>query len=104
MNHYEYTIYIDGRAQILNEYFAEEIIGYLQEYQIAMFIHPNRDCVYDEAVVLENDQRFIKRIPYIQQADFYQEQGFPRHYGLMASGIIVRNMSLPNHPKIERDW
>ena len=103
--HYEYTIYIDANAQILTSNFAQEAINYLKEYQIALFIHPDRDCIYDEGVVLENDFRFKgKGYPFLQQIESYRDQGYPEHNGLLACGVIVRNTSLSILSKVENDW
>lgn len=105
LKHYEYTIWIDGSAQILTSNFAQEVISCLKEYQLAMFLHPERDCIYDEALILENDLRFKgKGHPFLQQVESYHKEGYPKHNGLMACGVIVRNTRTTQISKIEKHW
>lgn len=84
----EYSLWIDGSIELkvpLNDL----IDKYLRDTDIAMFRHPYRNCLYDEALactgfgldnptVIENQ---VKR---------YMDEGFPTHSGLFEATIILR--------------
>lgn len=86
---YDYTIWIDGSAQILSEKFVEEMIGRM-EGSFMVFKHPEaRDCIYQEAEYCKTMPKYVdQRIE--AQANFYRSQGYPEHNGLYACGMIVR--------------
>lgn len=84
----EYSIYIDGNISLLTT--PEKLVEkYLKEYDIAVFKHPNRDCVYDEAIQCAkrglDDPEII-----IEQATAYEKAGYAKHKGLCECGIILR--------------
>jgi hypothetical protein len=84
----EYTIYIDGNRKLLMS--PEEIVKrYMDGYDMAIFKHALRDCIYDEALEVArlklDDQELI-----IEQAKHYEDQGFAKHKGLCEAGFIVR--------------
>ena len=68
-----------------------------------MFIHPERDCIYDEADFC-CDWPLYKSYPLKEQVAYYKNQGFPDNAGLMACGVIVRDMSNPKIKSIEKQW
>lgn len=100
---YDYTIWIDGSVKILTEKFAGEMISYVGEYGMAMFIHPDRDCIYDEVDECWDYQKY-RGWPLRQQVEHYRSQGYPEHNGLMATGLIVRDMRKEKVRKINEDW
>lgn len=57
----------------------------------ALFVHPDRDCVYDE---LDGTYRWRHWIyegqPLARQVEHYHALGMPEHWGLYASGSMVR--------------
>lgn len=84
----EYSIYIDGNIRLLKT--PEELIEkHLKDYDIAVYKHPTRDCLYDEAkkcaVLKLDDPETI-----IEQAKYYEDSGFAKHRGLAECGIIFR--------------
>lgn len=90
-----YSIWMDGNMQLLME--PEKIVEtYLKDHDIALFKHPSRDCLYDEAMICAkaglDDPETI-----IQQVKKYEEEGYPKHRGLCENGFIVRRHT----PKIE---
>jgi len=92
----EYSIYIDGNIELIAK--PEELIEkYLGDYDLAVFKHPNRDCLYDEAKVCAvrglDDPELI-----IEQAKRYEDQGFAKHKGLAECGMIIRRHT----PKVEQ--
>lgn len=84
----EYSIYIDGNVtiKVLPETLIEK---YLKDYDIAVYRHPTRDCVYDEALAcckMKLDD--VETI--IAQAKAYEDAGYARHKGLAECAIIFR--------------
>jgi hypothetical protein len=90
----EYTIWLDGNIRLLKS--PEELIAqYLEEYDLAVFKHPNRDCIYDESIKTAvkglDDPEII-----IEQAKHYEDSGYAKNKGLCECGIIFRR----NTPKV----
>lgn len=84
----EYSIYIDGNIKLLKS--PEELIAnHLKDHDIAVYKHPTRDCLYDEATKCAvRGLDSVETI--IEQAKAYEEAGFPKHIGLAECGIIFR--------------
>jgi len=62
---------------------------YLRDSDIALPVHPDRNCVYEEARKcrsLNKDSRKVLN----EQIIFYRKQGMPRARGLFATGVLVR--------------
>jgi hypothetical protein len=45
---YDYVIWIDGSIQVTRSDFVEMMIAKIGAAGMAMIVHPDRDCVYDE--------------------------------------------------------
>jgi hypothetical protein len=82
----EASIWIDGSFRVASPRFAVEALPYADP--IAQFLHPNRDCLYEEARIVLAVGRCPG--PAAAQTQRYREAGHPEHWGLWASGIIVR--------------
>jgi hypothetical protein len=84
----EYSIWIDGNIRLLKS--PEELIAkHLKDHDIAVYKHPTRDCLYDEAskcAVLGLDDAEV----IIEQAKAYEDSSFAKHRGLAECGIIFR--------------
>lgn len=83
-----YSIYVDANIKLLIT--PEEIIEkYLKDADIAVFKHPNRDCLYDEATTCAvrdlDDPEII-----IEQAVAYENSGYAKHKGLFECCIVIR--------------
>lgn len=97
----EYSIWIDGNIRLLTP--PEVLIEkYLKDHDIAVFKHPTRDCIYDEAVVCAkrnlDDPEII-----IEQAQYYENQGFAKNKGLVECGIILRRHT-PQVQAFNNEW
>lgn len=83
----EYSIWIDGNLSL--QVPAEELLKFLDDSDIAMFRHAERDCLYDEASICSflelDDSEVIKK-----QIDKYKKELFIKHFGLFETGLIVR--------------
>lgn len=88
VSHSEYSLWIDGNMSLLKP--PEELIErYLGDHDIAIFKHPLRDCIYDEALRCAkaglDDPEVI-----IQQVSTYERAGYAKHKGLCECGVIFR--------------
>ncbi len=91
----EYSIYMDANIRMLADPKAL-IEKYLKDCDIAVWKHPNRDCLYDEAIQCAklglDDVETI-----IEQAKSYEDKGFAKHKGLGECNVIFRRHT----PKVE---
>ena len=96
------TIWHDANINLLHP--PEEIVEkYLGDYDMAMFKHGGRDCIYDEAMVvaklgLDNVETII------EQAKYYEDRGFPKHYGLATGCFIIRRNNAKTQELNEAWW
>ena len=85
---YDYYIWMDATHTL--EADPEELIEkYLKGSEIAVFQHPERDCVYEEA-------NLVKQIGFDHanliedQLDFYREMEYPEHNGLYELPVRIQ--------------
>lgn len=89
---WEYTsapasIWIDASFRVVSDRFAVEAIALADP--VAQFVHPWRDCLYEEAAVSALLPKY-KGEPIAEQAHYYRARGHPEHWGLWAAGVIAR--------------
>ena len=82
----EASIWIDGSFQVTSPTFAFDVMRFADP--IAQFVHPWRDCIYEEA---EESARLVKyaHLPVLEQVEAYRPR-HPEHWGLWAAGVIAR--------------
>lgn len=83
------SIWIDGSATIKTPYFKEWCLEKLGDNDIALFKHPDRDCIYDEANVSRGMLKY-RDLPILLQVMEYKRGGYPVHGGLWACGLLIR--------------
>lgn len=81
------SIWVDASYRITSPTFALAVLALADP--VAQFVHPWRDCLYDEATEvarlgMDDDGAAA------QQAERYRKAKHPEHWGLWASGVIVR--------------
>jgi hypothetical protein len=84
----KYSIWIDGNCSLLRP--PEELIEkYLIDHDIAVFKHPERDCIYGEAIKCAkaglDDPEVI-----IEQVSAYEKRGYQKEKGLCECMMIMR--------------
>jgi ABC-type polysaccharide/polyol phosphate transport system ATPase subunit len=85
---YRESLWVDGSFSIIGD--INEYIGtYLREADMLCFVHPERDCVYDEAAVCVA-AGFAPQGETDRQMSKYRDAGMPAHCGLIASGLLYR--------------
>lgn len=101
---YKYSLWIDGNTQIKNNFNIKKIIKiYLRNYDIALFDHPERDCIFEEAKVCIKLKKDREKI-IIKQITKYKHNGYPKNYGLIAGGFILRKNMSKATIKINNEW
>jgi TOD1/MUCI70, glycosyltransferase-like domain len=88
---WEYTdapasIWVDGSIRVTSPAFAAEVLAYADP--LAQFVHPSRDCIFDEARASMYPKYAGE--PVTEQAAHYREAGHPEHWGLWAGSVIAR--------------
>jgi hypothetical protein len=81
------SVWIDAACAVTSPTFVADVLDYA--WPLAMFPHPERDCLYDEAAVVPSLARF-NGAPIDRQAASYRRGGFPEHWGLWAATVIAR--------------
>jgi hypothetical protein len=92
----KYSIWIDANIALLVT--PEELVErYLKDHDVALFAHPSRNCLYDEAMVCAvnklDDPETI-----IAQVKQYEDEGYGKQRGLCEGGFIIRRHT----PKVEQ--
>jgi hypothetical protein len=84
----EYSIWIDGNIALRTEP-SRVVQEYLQEGDLAVFRHPLRNCIYEEAAIcIESrldDPEIINR-----QVNKYAASGYAKNLGLAEANVIIR--------------
>ncbi len=91
---YDFTIWIDGSLSIRSRTFARDMISAIRDAGWAMFAHPDRDCIFEEAIVSAQMEKY-RNLAIHEQVMFYKGIGVQPHSGLFACGVIVRKEPLP---------
>jgi len=100
---YDFTIWIDASLEVTSPTFAAEVISQVGSSGLAVFPHPDRDCIFDEAVASSHWAKY-KGQNLSEQAAAYRAEGYPAHNGLVAAGILVRDVNAPNLPGLDEAW
>jgi hypothetical protein len=83
------SLYLDGNIYL--KVLPEELESWLDGYDIALFKHPQRKCVYGEglaAVGCYEDGNIQAEI--FDHMDAYRDEKFPKRGGLWECGILLR--------------
>jgi len=98
---YKYSMFIDANIQIVTD--MVPVIQQLGNNFIAIHNQPGRDCVYQEATEII----VIKKAPKDQikpQVKAYKAEGFPEHYGLFRTCVVVREHNNETCKKVMDMW
>lgn len=100
---YDHTIWVDGAIDVVDPAFAEVVTGSINDSGMAVFAHPDRNCIYEEAAESVRMPKY-DRAALIKQIRHYRSVGYPAQNGLYAGGVIGRatNSDLTEH--ICEDW
>lgn len=95
------VIWIDGSFEITSPTFVEWCLESSKGW-LSQMAHPCRDDIMDEVDASEPMLKY-QGLRVREQADHYVAQGFPRSYGLWATGLMVwrRDYGAPNDKLIK---
>lgn len=101
---YDICIWVDGAITIRNNLheFLETQCK-LEQFDMTVFSHSARRCVYDEAIKIVE----FRKAPYDKvknTIDFLKSEDYPRDNGLTETGILVRNTHSPLVDKTMSLW
>lgn len=83
------SIWIDASYEVTAASFAFDASTFAH-FGIAQFVHPWRDCIYEEAIASEGLPKY-DGCDLLAQVDGYRALGHPHHWGLWETGCIVRD-------------
>jgi len=92
LSDYQYSLWIDASIAFNGVDPNHLFDKYLKNHDIALHLHPERNCLYDEATAcirLEKDDPDVINA----QISSYANHGFPKNQGLISSGIMFRRSS-----------
>jgi len=82
------SIWIDASFRVTSPTFAQEVMEYADP--IAHFVHPWRDCIYQECNTLLQLPKKHNGQPILEQVKAYEEDSHPKNWGLWATGVMAR--------------
>lgn len=97
---YDRTLWLDGSCEILQPTAVSKLLDI--EAPIALYVHPDRDCAYQEAGFSLGMRKYRDQ-PIREQAQYYLDGEYPEHAGLWFTGLLLRNRC-PEVERIERAW
>lgn len=98
----EYSIWIDGNFKLKVP--AKEIIDrFLKDKDIAVWKHPDRNCIYAEAQACYKQNKDTDEA-LGEQIEEYRKRGISSNGGLYAAGIIIRRHTKRINELNEKWW
>lgn len=99
---YDYSIWIDGKFKITGD-FNKYVEKYRGGEPLLCFNHFRRNCAYKE---LETCLAMGKDDPVVmkEQMQRYRREGYPEKYGLIDSGILVRELHNEKIKRVMETW
>ena len=97
------SIWIDASITVTDVHEMVKVCkAALGKRDLALFKHPERDNIYDEAAISIALPKYAG-LPLIEQVESYAAEGLPRASGLWAGGVIVRRHT-ERRVNFENDW
>jgi hypothetical protein len=101
---YDVSIWIDGAFSLRKKtsVFLTDCFNY-EKCKIAVPVHHERKCVYEEITEVVKRRREIKENA-TRIRDFFESKGYGHNIGLFETGIIIRKHNLKEVKKTMRTW
>jgi len=100
---YEYSLYVDGSVIIQVNDIRGLVEKYLHDHSWAVYSHPERDCIYDEARVCTEAGKDGREI-IEKQIEKYKKEGYPAHSGLTENSILLRRHNASDTVSLSEAW
>jgi hypothetical protein len=97
----DYSVWIDGNINIIGNIF--ELIDTYNDFKILGFKHYVRDCIYQEFDACLKDGKDNPEVMR-KQIEKYRKEGFPEHYGLFETNVLIRKHSDANIKQLMTSW
>lgn len=94
----ESSVWFDASGRDNNNWLANTAHEILKKSDLAVFKHPTRSCIYEEAACCKKWPKY-RDWPIDMQIEKYKESGYPVNNGLWSCGIIMRN-----HTQYNKDF
>ena len=102
LSEYQRSIYIDGNIEIIGDV-TLLLKSSLKTYSIAVFAHPFRKCIYEEArQCIVDDLDSVGSV--FRQIRKYALSGYPSNYGLVEANILIRRHNDLNVIELMENW
>lgn len=83
------SLWLDGSVILTGPDYIDVIVAGLEKADMTMFVHPARDCIYDEVGASTPMLKYVG-LPLQAQVEVYARQGWPAHNGLWATTTFGR--------------
>lgn len=100
---YDALVWIDGCIQVTSPDFVASFVAHVGGTGWSMLRHPDRDCIYEEAIGSRGLRKYDGQ-PLEDQVAAYRAEGFPAHHGLMACTVIARRTDAPALAALNEAW
>lgn len=98
---YKYSIFLDGNFLIVGD--LVPLVEMLADNVFATHLHPSNDCIYQEAKdIIALGKYSASEVN--EQIEVYKKEGFPEHYGLFETNVLVREHLSPECKDINESW
>lgn len=97
----KYSFWIDGSFKIVGS-IREYVYKYINSPMLTV-VHPERDCIFDEALGSIHFPRY-SNYTICKQVKKYKNEGMPNHYGLPVLGAIFRQHNDPVIVDLMNQW
>lgn len=98
------SVWIDASIRVTDVHEMVKVIkAALKGHDLALFKHPERTNIYDEATASMAMPNKYAGLPLIEQVETYRRLGLPDDAGLWAGGVIARRHSV-DRTNFENDW
>lgn len=94
------SVWVDASFAVVSPTFVMDVLALADP--VAQFVHPWRQCLFDEAVASDPIPKYAGE-PILAQADAYRAAGHPDGWGLWATGVIAR-IHTPEVVAWGKDW
>lgn len=103
LHEYDISIWVDGNVSINGD--LNEFINSTIKKEISVYVpqHPSRNCIYAESKAVISMKKDKKEIV-DPQMKRYEEEGFPKNYGLLQSNILLRKHNESDCIRLMEAW
>lgn len=99
---YAESLYVDGHVSVRR--CPDKLFDkYASQFAIAMPVHQDRRCAYEEALYCSRDG-LVDEVAVAKQLGEYEKAGFPRNFGLTENNVILRRHNDPEVVKLMEAW